>query len=309
MPSAGFLVDLRIAPVRGVKTISMSRRLETALLMLPGLLWLTLFLVIPCTLVLAYAFMTRGVYGGVVSEFSLENITRVFDAVYIKIFLVSARIAILATLFSLLIGYPAAYAMSRARTSWQLPLLFLAILPFWSNYLIRTYAWIVLLNRAGLINHGLISSGLISEPLELLYNEFAIVIGLVYNYLPFVILSVFASIQRLNPELLEASEDLGASAWTTFRRVTLPLTMPGVVAGAVFVFVLSIGNFVTPDVLGGGQITMLGNVIYDQYLGARDWPFGSALALTVLTVMLGLLVLQAALAQRLRRIESGGSDA
>ncbi|MBB3773410.1 spermidine/putrescine transport system permease protein [Angulomicrobium tetraedrale] len=281
----------------------MKSRATNFLLILPGAAWLGVFLLLPCSLVLAYAFMTRGVYGGVVPTFSLDNFVRVFDAVYIEIFLTSARIALLAALVSLVIGYPAAYAISRLPGTWQLPALFFVILPFWSNYLIRTYAWIVLLNRTGVINEGLRGLGIIDAPLDILYTESAIVVGLVYNYLPFVILSVFSSIQRLNPEVLEASEDLGAAPWRTFLRVTLPLTMPGVVAGGVFVFVLSIGNFITPNLLGGGQVKMVGNVIYDQFTSARDWPFGAALSLSLIAIMMVLLVIQTTLSHRIRKIE------
>src|SRR5690606_33024480 len=142
------------------------------------------------------------------------------------------------------------------------PLLVLAMLPFWSNYLIRTYAWMVLLNNEGLINRALAALGLIDGPLPLLYNEFAVVGGLVYGYLPFMILALYSTISRLNPEIREASADLGAPAWKTFLRVILPLTLPGAAAGSIFVFVLSIGNFIAPDLLGGGQVKMVGNLIY-----------------------------------------------
>ena len=187
---------------------------------------------------------------------------------------------------------------ARAPRHRQTALLVLVMLPFWSNYLIRTYAWMVLLNREGLVNKGLITLGVTAEPLPLLYNEFAIVTGLVYNYLPVVVLAIYASISRLNPEVLEASEDLGASGFRTFRRVTLPLTLPGVAAGAVFVFVLSIGNFITPDLLGGGRLQMVGNVIYDQFLTARDWPFGATLSFLLIGVMMALLFSQALLVRR-----------
>ena len=170
-----------------------------------------------------------------------------------SILLDSALIAGAATLAALLLGYPAAWAITRAAPRWQTRLLVLVMLPFWSNYLIRTYAWIVLLNREGLVSRGLVDSGLIDEPVSLLYTAPSVVVGLVYNYLPFVILSIYASLQRLDPSVVEASEDLGAPPWRTFVRVVLPLTMPGVAAGAVFVFVLSIGNFITPDLLGGGR--------------------------------------------------------
>ena len=174
----------------------------------------------------------------------------------------------------------------------------LAILPFWSNYLIRTYAWIVLLNREGLINRALGTLGIVDEPLPLLYNQFSIVVGLLYAYLPFMILALYSSIARLGPELREAAADLGAGFLATLVNVTLPLTVQGIAAGCIFVFVLSIGNFITPDLLGGGRSIMVGNLIYDQFLSARDWPFGSALAFVLIGVMLMLLLVQAWLVNR-----------
>ena len=276
----------------------MSPRLRSFLLILPGTSWLIVFMIVPCLIVFFFSFFERGVYGGIDYIFTLENFERVADPVYASVFLDSARIALLATLIAVLVAYPAAYAISLAPRQHQTRYLFLVMLPFWSNYLIRTYAWIVLLNREGLINKGLTSIGLIEEPLPILYNEFAIVTGLVYNYLPFVILAIYASLQRLNPEIREASEDLGAPAWTTFLRVTLPLTAPGIVAGAVFVFVLSIGNFITPDLLGGGRLLMVGNLIYDQFLSARDWPFGAALSLALIMIMMLLLFAQAVAVNR-----------
>ena len=277
----------------------MSPRLTTSLLMLPGLLWLGLLMVVPCLLIFVLIFFERGTYGGIDwNAATLENITRAFDPLYLSIFWDSARIAGLATLIALLIGYPAAYAIAKAPAERQTALLFLAMLPFWTNYLIRTYAWIVLLNPAGLINNMLGAIGL--DPLPLLYNPFAVVLGLVYNYTPFVILAVYSALQRLDPSLPEASRDLGASAATTFWRITLPLTASGVAAGAVFVFVLSIGNFVTPDLLGGGKFQMVGNLIYDQFLSARDWPFGATLSALLIALMMLVLFAQALATGRAR---------
>lgn len=276
-----------------------SARARSNLLMAPGLIWLFALLVVPCTLVLAIAFFRRGIYGGIEYTFTTENFALVFDPLYAGILVRSARIAALAALFALLVGYPAAYAIAKAPARWQPVLLFLAVLPFWSNYLIRTYAWIVLLNREGLITQVLRWFGYTGEPPSLLYTEGAVIVGLVYNYLPFVILACFASLSRLNPELQEASRDLGASAFTTFRRVTLPLTIPGIAAGAVFVFVLSIGNFLTPALLGGGRFQMIGNLIYDQFLAANDWPFGAALSMVLIALMIGVLILQARATDRL----------
>jgi spermidine/putrescine transport system permease protein len=268
-------------------------------LMAPGLLWLVALMVIPCALIFVLIFFERGVYGGVDwSIITTANITRAFEPVYLQIFWDSGRIALLATLIALLIGYPAAFAISKADQRYQTTLLFLAMLPFWTNYLIRTYAWMVLLNPAGLINSFAISAGLTTEPWPLLYNEFAVVLGLVYNYTPFVILTIYSALQRLDPELPEASRDLGATAWQTFFRITLPLTAAGVAAGSVFVFVLSIGNFVTPDLLGGGKLQMIGNLIYDQFLTARDWPFGATLSALLIAIMMVLLFAQAIAARR-----------
>ncbi len=276
----------------------MNSQRRSLVLALPGLGWLTVFMIVPCLIVFFFSFFERGVYGGIEYSFGFDNFLRAAEPIYLSIFLGSARIAGLATLIAVVIAYPAAYAISLARKDRQNTYLFLVMLPFWSNYLIRTYAWIVLLNREGLINKALAGAGIITEPLPILYNDFAVVTGLVYNYLPFVILAIYASLQRLNPELREASTDLGAPAWVTFLRVTLPLTLPGVAAGAVFVFVLSIGNFITPDLLGGGRIQMVGNLIYDQFLSARDWPFGAALSLILIFIMMLLLFTQAVLVNR-----------
>ena len=266
-------------------------------LMAPGLLWLTVLMVIPCLLIFVLMFFERGTYGGIDWNITtLDNIRRAFDPLYATILWDSFRIAGLATIIALLIGYPAAYAISKAPPQLQTTLLFLAILPFWTNYLIRTYAWIVLLNPAGLINSSLKALGL--SPLPLLYNEFAVVLGLVYSYTPFVILAIYSALQRLDPTYAEASRDLGATAPQTFWRITLPLTAPGVAAGAVFVFVLSIGNFITPDLLGGGKFQMAGNLIYDQFLTARDWPFGATLSAILIALMLILLFVQALFAKR-----------
>jgi spermidine/putrescine transport system permease protein len=271
------------------------------LLMLPGLLWLTALMIIPCALIFVLAFFERGTYGGVdFSAVTFENFTRAIDPLYASIIWDSARIALTATAIALLIGYPAAYAISKAPAHKQTTLLFLAILPFWTNYLIRTYAWIVLLNPAGLINTLLLRSGAIAQPLPLLYNEFAVILGLVYNYTPFVILAIYSSLQRLDPSYAEASRDLGAGIASTFWRITLPLTASGVAAGAVFVFVLSIGNFVTPNLLGGKKFQMVGNLIYDQFLTARDWPFGATLSVVLIALMLALLFAQAIAAGRVR---------
>jgi spermidine/putrescine transport system permease protein len=268
------------------------------LLMSPAILWLFALMVVPCILILVLAFFRRGIYGGIEYTLTLENLALVFDPLYFSIFLKSAGIAGLSACIACVLGYAAAYAIAAMPRRHQPMLLFFAVLPFWSNYLVRTYAWIVLLNREGLIVNLARWVGFEGELPSMLYTEQAVVIGLVYNYLPFVILSCYAPLSRLNPEITEASRDLGASAWTTFRRVTLPMTVPGIATGFVFVFVLSIGNFVTPALLGGGQFQMIGNLVYAQFLTANDWPFGAALSMVLIAVMLGLLMAQAVVSER-----------
>ena len=284
-------------PGRSGLNNAMNSRSST-ILIAPALAWLTALMVVPCVLILALAFFRRGIYGGIDYTFTLENLALVFDPLYGSILLNSTRIAGIVVIIACTVGYAAAYAIATLPRAWQPILLFFAVLPFWSNYLIRTYAWMVLLNREGLITQLARWMGYKGEMPQLLYTEGAVILGLVYSYLPFVILACYAPLSRLNPEIAEASQDLGASGWTTFRRITLPLTLPGIAVGAVFVFVLSIGNFVTPALLGGGQFQMIGNVVYAQFLTANDWPFGAALSMVLIAVMMVLLLLQTMAVER-----------
>ena len=269
------------------------------ILLIPGLAWISIFLILPCILIISLSFFERGVYGGIDYNFNFENYSRVIEFTYLKILLNSSKIAFLSGFFAVLFGYPAAYFIFKAPAKYQIALLFLVMLPFWSNYLIRTYAWMVLLNNQGLINTILINLNIIREPLNILYTEFSVIIGLIYNYLPFVILSIYSSISKLDHNLIEASKDLGGNSIKTFFLITLPLTLPGVAAGFIFVFVLSIGNFITPDLLGGGKFLMIGNLIYDQFLSARDWPFGASLSFVLISIMLVLLFLQAVFVRKM----------
>ena len=283
----------------------MSSDRRPLILMSPAILWLFALMVVPCALILVLAFFRRGIYGGIEYTWTLENLRLVFDPLYFNIFLKSASVPGLSAGIACVLGYAAAYAIATMPRRNQPLLLFFAVLPVWSNYLVRTYAWIVLLNREGLIVNLARWLGYQGELHSMLYTEEAVVIGLVYNYLPFVILSCYAPLLRLNPEITEASRDLGASAWTTFRRITLPMTVPGIATGFVFVFVLSIGNFVTPALLGGGQFQMIGNLVYAQFLTANDWPFGAALSMVLIAVMLGLLMAQAVVAERASGLKKG----
>lgn len=210
----------------------------------------------------------------------------------------SLKLAAIATLIALLVGYPTAYLIAQLPRKWKTIALVAVVLPFWTNFLVRIYAWIVLLSGPGLVNSTLMDLGLIDKPLELLYNQGTIVTGLVYSYLPLMVLPLYAAIEKLDPQLREASANLGAGPVRTFASVTLPLTLPGVFTGCLFVFVPSFGNFIIPELLGGGRSIMVGNLIRDQFLKARDWPFGSTLALALLAVLIVLLLLQAWSARR-----------
>ncbi len=273
---------------------------QRLILLGPGLTWLAIFLLVPLGILFVYSFFQRGSFGGIVYEFTLQNYARAVEPLFVRIFLLSLKIAIVTTALALLIGYPVAYYIATSPARWRTVLLGLVVLPFWTSYLIRTYAWIVLLNSEGIINHMLLALG-VNARLELLYTQSAITIGLLYGYLPFMILPLYAAIERLNPEYAEASADLGATPLKTFLTVTFPLTLRGVFAGALFVFIPSLGNFFVPELLGGGQEILLGNLIRDQFLKARDWPFGSALAFLTMALIMVLLFFQAWLANRERQ--------
>jgi spermidine/putrescine transport system permease protein len=276
-----------------------------AVLLGPGTAWWAAFFVVPVGILIAYSFFKRGPYGGVIYELTLKNYARAIEPLYLRVLLTSVRIAGVATAIALLLGYPAAAFIAGASRRWRTPLLLLVILPFWTSFLIRTYAWMVLLNPAGLINKVLQGIGVIDDPLPLLYNEFAVVLGLVYAYLPLMVLPIYASLERLGPRVGEAAADLYATPWRVFRKVTLPLTMPGVVAGCIFVFVPSLGNFIVPDLLGGGRKVMIGNVIQQQFLQARDWPFGAALAMGVILLVMVVLAVQARVLRREQELTGG----
>lgn len=267
----------------------------------PGTLFLVIFMAIPVGVVIASAFFTRGRFGGVVWDFTLENFARLVDPLYAGIVWQSILMAGGVTVAALVISYPVALGISRLPARWATIALILVILPFWTNFLIRTYAWILLLNKAGLINQLLLKSGAIHEPLDLLYNPAAVFTGLLYMYLPLMILPLYASLQQVDRTQLESATNLGSSPWRVFRTITLPLSLPGALTGAIFVFVPSMSNFVIPELLGGGKMVLIGNVIRDQFLEARDWPFGSALALVLTTVLVILIVIQSVISNRLTR--------
>jgi spermidine/putrescine transport system permease protein len=261
--------------------------LQAGLLIFPAAAFLVIFFLAPFFIVLAYSFAERGTYGGIVWNLNLENYRRALDPLYSDTFLRSGYIAALTTLTSLLLGYPLAFFIATRSDKWRNTLLLGLMIPFWTNFLIRTYAWLTLLRtNTGLINVGLMNLGVIQEPLPLYGNDFAIVLGLVYGWLPEMVLPCYAAISRMDHSLIEAAQDLYASRWKVFWRVIFPLTLPGIVAGSILVFIPSLGAFVTPALLGGGRTLMIGNIINNQFLAANDWPFGSALSSIMIALML-----------------------
>lgn len=260
----------------------------------PVTFWLVLFFVFPLLFILLISFATRGLYGGVEYIFTIENYTRFFDPLYLKILWDSIVIAGFTTLICLVFGYPFAYIIAKSPKKYRNLLLMLVIVPFWTNSLVRTYAWIVLLRTEGVINMILLKIGIISEPLAMLYNHGAVMVGLTYTLFPFMVLPLYASIEQLDKSYLEAASDLGAKPRQAFTKITLPLTMPGIVAGCLLTFIPTLGLFFIPDLMGGSKSLLIGNLIKNQFLTARDWPFGSAasMILMVLTLIFILIYLR-----------------
>lgn len=262
-----------------------------ARLSLPGVLWLLLFFLLPLLFVLVASFMSRDTAGAPILPFTVEHYERTFGP-FGSVVWRSLRIALYTTLWCLLLGYPLAFFIStRKGARLRLALLFMVLLPFWTNFLVRTYALQTILGREGLINTFLASVGLIGEPLQLLNTSFAVILGLVYGFLPFMVLPIYTSVERLDFRFVEAANDLGANDWHSFWRVIFPLTLPGVVAGSMLVFIPAIGSFVTPDLLGGTRGLMIGNLVARQFGGRANIPLGSAISVVLIViVLLGVVV-------------------
>jgi spermidine/putrescine transport system permease protein len=259
-------------------------------LLAPGGFWLLMFFLVPILIMFVYSLMPRGIYGGVEQGFTLEHYQRFFDPLYLDILQRTFLWSIACTVICLVLGYPVAYVIVRSG-QWRTLLLFLVVLPFWTSFLVRTFAMIFLMRDTGLINSWMLKLGMIDEPLTILYTPFAVMAGLVYGFLPFMILPIYASLEKLDQSLLEAAEVLGARPAARFRRVTLPLSMPGVVAGCLLVFIPALGSFLTADLLGGAKQVMIGNLVQNQFSSARNWPFGSAASFIVMALVLGAVML------------------
>ncbi len=284
-------------------------------------LWLTLLFLVPFGIVLKIALsdialaippytpkfdLSAGWTG--MQEFwralDFENFTFLAeDALYWKAYLSSLKIASIATFLTLLVGYPIAYAMARAPQAWRVTLVMLVILPFWTSFLIRVYAWIGILSNEGFLNQFLLWTGLISGPLVILNTNIAVYIGIVYTYLPFLVLPVYSTLEKLDDTLLEAAEDLGCSRLQAFWSVTAPLSKPGVIAGCFLVFIPALGEFVIPSLLGGSDTLMIGKVLWEEFFSNRDWPVASAVAIILLLILIIPIVLFQKNEQRLREID------
>lgn len=251
----------------------------------PIVVWMLAFFIVPIFFIVLISFFTRGQYGEIQYSLTLNNYARLISPLYIKILGQSLIIAVATTILCLIFGYPFAYFIAKSSKKYRIFLLLLVIIPFWTNSLVRTYAWIILLRSEGIINSYLIKFNIIKEPLTLLYNNTSVLIGMVYMMFPFMVLPLYASIEKLDLSLLEAASDLGANSIKSFLKVTLPLTMPGIAAGCLLVFVPTLGYFFIPDLMGGSKIMLISNLIKNQFLTARDWPFGSAASMVLMLIM------------------------
>mgnify|MGYP002622078296 CR=1 FL=1 len=252
---------------------------------LPSFAYLVIFFVLPLLLVLVYSFASRSSTGlTLLEDWNLDSYGRLFTPLVGEIFLRSLVLALSTTAICLVVCYPFAYYIATRGPTLRNVLLVLVMIPFWSNFLVRTYAWSFILGSDGIASQ--ISQAFGGEPVRLLFTNTAVLIGMVYGFMPFMVLPLYAAIERLDWSLVEAARDLYASGWTAFRKVTLPLSMPGVIAGSILVFIPALGAYVTPAILGGARTTLIGDYIVGQFLSARNWPFGSALSISIMFLML-----------------------
>lgn len=274
------------SPAAGAKTLGGA---GSWWLLGPGLLWMGLLFFVPLCLVVVISFASRGTYGGIVWSFSLTNYLDLLHPLYARILAQSILLAAGTTLLCLIMGFPLAYYIARAAPRRQGIWLLLVMIPFWTNFLVRTYAWMFILRTEGLLNTLLLKLGLIAAPIELLYSNTAVVIGLVYGYLPFMVLPLYVALERVDRTLVEAAWDLYATRWGVFGRIIFPLARPGVMAGCLLVFIPSLGAFLTPDLLGGARSMMIGNLIQHEFLVARDWPLGAAISCVLMLLVVGMM--------------------
>jgi len=273
--------------------------LPAPVLLAPASLWYVAFFLVPLGFVLVFSFLTAADFGGIEFKFSLANYPQLLSsAIYLRVFLNTSLMAFLGTLLCLLVGYPLAYFLATRSGRFKNLFLVLLIVPFWTSFLTRTYAWLILLSNSGPVSHLLQQAGLLRGDLNFLNSYKAVLLGVVYNYLPLMVFPLYVSLERLDKRLLEAAKDLGAGRLETFRRITVPLTMPGILTGCLLVFIPLMGEYVIPAILGGGKFFMIGNLIGDEFVSAHDWAFGSALGMAVIVVLLALIMLYFRVARR-----------
>ena len=255
----------------------------------PALLWMVFFFVLPLIFIVVVSFSTRGDVGNIVYKFTLSNYIKLLNPLYINIFIKSILIAIYTTVLCLITGYPFAFIIATSPKKYKPLLLLLIILPFWTNSLVRTYAMIVLLRTEGIINTLLLHLNIINQPLHLMYNNVAVMIGMLYMMFPFMVLPLYTSIEKLDKRILDAASDLGAGPINKFLKITLPLTKGGIISGCILVFIPTLGLFFVTDLMGGSKVILMSNLIKNQFLTARDWPFGSAISVVLIIVMLSVI--------------------
>lgn len=287
-----FLLLLRRSP----------RWVTSFVLLTPAIIWYGVFFLFPLVQMVIISFAIPGPYGGVESAFVLDSYQELANPLYVNIFLVTLRMALIGTLACLLVGYPLAYFLATRAGRYKTLLLLLIIVPFWTSFLIRTYAWETILDPEGALSQVLQSFGLIHQPLAFLYSPVAIFIGILYNYLPLMVFPLYVALERLDKQLIEVSKDLGAGRFATFRRVTLPLTLPGVMTGCLLVFIPLTGEYLIPTILGGSKNIFMGNLIANQFLEARNWPFGATLGVAVIVLLLLLVSMYLAAFRRVQAV-------
>jgi spermidine/putrescine transport system permease protein len=256
----------------------------------------------PLVQMVLISFGERGPYGGVEPGFYLDSYQQLTNPLYVDIFVTTLKMALLGTLAYLVVGYPLAYFLATRAGRYKTTLLVLIIVPFWTSFLIRTYAWETILDSQGVLSYVLQATGVIHQPLQILYSPAAIFIGIVYNYLPLMIFPLYVALERMDRRLVEASKDLGAPRFATFRQVTLPLTLPGVMTGCLLVFIPLTGEYLIPTILGGSKNIFIGSLIANQFLEVRDWPFGAALGVMVMVLLLVLVNIYLMLFRRVQSV-------
>ena len=278
----------------------MNKKNRLISLLFPFTIYSFLFFLGPMLILLFFSFLEPGIYGWVEWNFYHHNYGRIlgwadgeyeeFDIVYTIIFFRSVRLALITVFFSLLICYPAALWISNLSIKLRNFFIFLITLPFFASLVVRLFAWMIILKPSGILNQFLIKLNIINEPLQMLFTEGAVIVGMVYILIPFMFLPLYASIEKIDPKLTEASKDLGANKFITFYKITLPLSLPGIIGGSILVFIPSLGNFIVPDLLGGAKVVMIGNLIEQAFINGRNWPFGSALSMILMTIVVIFLL-------------------